>query len=182
MNEKTEKELFVNEPRSITLKDRYFDANGKKYYIANGISIDRWKQYEKLQPRLTYGLTFKQIDANISKAMMLLNKPAPEPGNAYVVLHNIRKGMENADDEKNVHPALEMCTLVMNYEGEDVGVYNEGIALEKINDWTKEGLNILSFFAWAMNSIDGFRETYIEFITAKAKLAVDLGLTSEEEN
>jgi len=176
------KEEFKNEPRSISLKDRNFEANGKKYYIAKGISINRWKQYEKLQPRLTYGLTFKQIDANISKAMALLNKPAPEPGNAYVILHNIRKGMENADDEKNVHPALIMCTLVMNREGEDVGVYDEAIALDKINDWTEGGLDILSFFAWAMNSIDGFRETYIAFITAQANLAVEAGMTEEEKS
>lgn len=178
--QKEEKETFINEPRAISLKDRSFEANGKKYWIADKISIDRWKQYEKLQPRLTYGVTFKQMQANLTRAFSLLNKPNPEPLNAGIILHNILKGIENADDEKNVPAGLLMCTLVMNRDGEDVGVYDEAIAYDKIDDWKKEGLDILSFFAWAMNSIEGFRETYTAYISAQAKLAVETGMTSEE--
>lgn len=155
---------FKNEPKSIDIKSRVFMANGNKYYIAEKISIDRWKQYEKLVPRLTFGVDFKELFANILKAYNFLNQPKPEPLSAGIILYNIMEGIKNAEDAERVPPGLIMCALVMNREGENVGVYDEQLALEKINDWRAEGLDILSFFAWALNSINGFRETYLLFI------------------
>lgn len=173
MSEEKQEQVMINEPKAISLKDRSFTANGKKYWIADKISVDRWKQYEKLVPRLTYSTDFKQLHANLTKAFQLLNKPSPEPLNAGIIIHNILNGIKDADDEKNVPSGLLMCTLVMNREGEDTSVFDEQIAQDKINDWREEGLDILSFFAWAMQSINGFRETYLLYIQAQAQEVIE---------
>lgn len=172
--------MHNNEPRAVDLKEKTFVANGKRYVITDKISIERWKQYEKLQLRLTYGVSFDELNNNIKKAFALLNKPNPEPLNAGIILHNIMNGIKDADDEKRVPPGLLMCTLVMNTEDEDVSVYNEQIAMDKINDWREEGLDILTFFSWALNSIKGFRGTYLSFIQAQAELLQSSELMKEE--
>lgn len=172
MSKEKEPAMFTNEPRAITLKDKTFVANGNRYVITDKISIERWKEYEKLQMRLTYGVNFEQLNDNLKKAFSLLNKSQPEPLKAGIILHNIMSGIKDADDESRVHPGLLMCTLVMNKEGEDVSTFDEQVAMDKIKDWREEGLDILSFFSWALNSIKGFRGTYLSYIQAQAELLI----------
>jgi len=161
---------FVNEPAQISIKDRVFIANGKKYYIADKICIDRWKEYEKLQIRLTFGIGFLEIFSNLTAAFELLNKQ--KFAQAAVVIHNVLSGIKDAETPERMPDALMMCALVMNREGEDVKVYDEQVALDKIEDWRAEGLDMLSFFAWALNSINGFKQTYISFIEELANKAM----------
>lgn len=171
MSKEKEAATFINEPKAIALKERTFMANGNQYYIAEKISIDRWKEYEKLVPRLTYGVGFNEMQNALLKAYNALN--SQKFADASVIIHNIMSGIKDADDEKRVPPGLMMCALIMNKEGENVGVFDEQIMLSKIEDWRAEGLDILSFFAWALTSITGFRETYLLYIQAQAKHMVE---------
>ena len=48
----------------------------------------------------------------------------------------------------------------MNREGEDRGAITDDLIAQKIEDWTKEGLDIKPFFQFATASIPGFLDEY----------------------
>jgi hypothetical protein len=149
------------EVKTLDSNVKSFEANGNKYFISDKISIARFKQYEKLVPRLTLGLDFNQVFANLKVAYESLNKQ--KFSDASVIIHNIMNGITNIEDEKRVHPALLMASLVINKEGEDTRFYDEAMAMDKINDWQVEGLDMLGFFNLSLNSIQGFKETLLKF-------------------
>ncbi len=144
-----------------------FTANGNKYYLADTISPRRYKEYEKLSPMLSHGLTWQNVYANLMQAYNALNKPMPEPVAAGTIIHNIMNGIRDIDNENRLHPALMMCALVINREGEDESVYDKQLMAAKIEDWEKEGLDMKSFFGIALNSIHGFKEILIKSIQEK---------------
>lgn len=153
--------------KSFNVKDKVFMANGRKYYMSEKISVRRFREYEKLVPLLTYGMGFNEIFSALKKAYAAANEK--RFADVAVMLHNIMSGIKDADDEKRFHPALLVCALVINREGEDPGAYDESVQIEKIEDWQKEGLNMLDFFTLALTSINGFRETYLQYIAQQAK-------------
>jgi hypothetical protein len=159
------------EPVALDFTQKSFKANGKTYHISEKISIDRWAEYEKLMPRLTYGIDFESMNKSHAKAFAALNEK--RFADAAVIIHNLMSGIKDANDDTRVHPALLMCALVINFEGEDVGLYDKNIQLQKIEDWKAEGLDILSFFAFALRSINGFRETYLLYIAAQAEKIIE---------
>ena len=154
--------------KTLDKNTKEFTANGQKYIISDKISVDRFKQYEKLVPQLTFGLGFEQIYINLKSAYEALNKQ--NFANAAVVIHNIMNGIKSVDDSKRAHPALLMASLVINRESEDLRVYDETIALEKIKDWQEEGLDMMGFFDLSLSSIQGFRETLIKYTQEQAKV------------
>lgn len=149
-----------NQVRPLPPNFTEFEANGNKYVVSKHISAERFKEYEKLVPNLTYGLSFQEIYKQLGKLYNHLNKQSF--ADAAVICHNIMGGIRQIDDVKRIHPALEMCALVINRENEDTRVYNRELMLAKINDWQEEGLDMMSFFRFALNIIEGFRETLIE--------------------
>ena len=162
----------MSEAKKIDVSAGSFTANGRKYRVAEVISVERFKQYEKLEPKLTFGLSFEEMFKNLRKAYDATNEQ--RFADASVIIHNMMSGIKDLENDKRIHPALAMCALVINFEGEDTGVYDEAVTLQKIDDWTKEGLNMLDFFTLALNSIRGFRETYLLFIQEQAKREVSL--------
>ena len=62
--------------------------------------------------------------------------------------------------EERVHPALLICTLFCNFEGEDEKIYDEEIMKSKVEDWQKEGYRIDDFFQLAWNLVPGFINVY----------------------
>lgn len=155
----------MGEVKTIDLfKVGSFEANGHKYTISKKISVKRWEQYEKLEPRLTYGVSFAEMFKQLKLAYEALNTKAGNIADAAVILHNLMNGIKSIEDENREHPALLMCALVINREGEDSGDFDEALNLEKIADWRKEGFDILPFFTFALFSIQGFKETYVQYI------------------
>lgn len=147
---------------------REFTANGNKYIIMDKISVGRWKEYEKLVPRLTFGIGFAEMFANLKKLYAALNKQ--QFADSSVICHNMMSAIKDVDNEKRVHPALMMAALFINREDENPAVYDEKIILEKIEDWTKEGLDISGFFMLSLNSMKGFGDAYREFIKEQRNL------------
>lgn len=160
------------EVQSVDLKPgSTFMANGKKYYVSEKISIARFKEYEKLEPLLTYGVGFKEIFDGLKKNYQALNEK--RFADAAVITHNIMTGIKDIENDKRVHPALLMAALVINREDENPKIFDRQIQEDKIKDWTEEGLNIIDFFTLSLTSIRGFRETYLEFIRQQAKDIVE---------
>lgn len=153
------------EIKSIKATDGSFMANGRKYFILDKITPTRYKEYEKLVPRLTFGLDFNEIFKNLQKAYDALNRQ--KFADSSVIIHNMMSGIAGVNDEKRVHPALMMAALIINREGEDPAKFDENMMLEKIQDWTVEGLDMMSFFEMSLNAIQGFRETLIKYTQAQ---------------
>ena len=152
----------MSEVKKIDLASGSFMANGKKYVISNSISVERFKEYEKLEPRLTYGVGFEELFRNVKKAYEAVNQQ--KFADSAVILHNIMAGIKEVEDSKRIHPALTMCALVINLEGEESAKYSKEMVANKIEDWTAEGLDMIDFFILALKSIKGFRLTYLEYI------------------
>lgn len=169
--------------KKIDLTTKSFEANGHKYYITDQVSFSRWIEYEKLSPKLTYGVDFDSMYKAHSRAYAALNEK--KFADAAVIMHNLMSGIKDANDDKRIHPALEICALIINREDEDMAVYERSFQLEKINDWQVEGFDILSFFALALRSINGFRETYLEYLKQEAQKMINdkalLGSMQEAE-
>jgi len=157
---------MTNEVKKINVADGYFMANGKKYIISNAISVERFKEYEKLEPKLTFGVGFEEMFSNVKKAYEYVNQQ--RFADSAVILHNIMSGIKDVEDSKRIHPALAMCALVINVEGEESARYSQEMVMNKIDDWTAEGLDMVDFFILALKSIRGFRETYLKFIQTEA--------------
>ena len=66
-----------------------FEANGHKYHVSKKISIPRWREYEKLEPRLTYGIDFNSMFKQIRLAYDALNSKEGKVADAAVILHNL---------------------------------------------------------------------------------------------
>jgi len=157
----------MNEVKKIDLKDGSFMANNKRYVVSNSISVERWKEYEKLEPKLTFGVGFDEMFKNVKKAYEYVNQQ--KFADSAVILHNIMAGIKDIEDAKRIHPALAMCALVINVEGEASAKYTTEMVQEKIEDWTAEGLDMVDFFTLALKSIRGFRETYLDYIQKQAE-------------
>ncbi len=155
----------MGEVKTIDLfKIGTFEANGNKYHVSKKISIPRWREYEKLEPRLTYGVDFESMFKQLRKAYDALNTKAGNIADAAVILHNLMSGIKDIESEQREHPALLKCALVINREGEDASAFDERLQKEKIEDWRKEGFDVLPFFTFALFSIQGFKETYVQYI------------------
>ncbi len=162
--------------KTIEKGAKEFTANGRKYIIMDKISPERYKEYEKLVPALTFGLSFQEIYSQLHKLFGLLNKQ--EFANAAIVCHNVMSGIKNIDDTKRIHPALMMAALVIVREDEDARSYDETLMKDKIIDWQEEGMDMMGFFALSLSSIQGFRETLIKY-TQESLKTIDSELQKE---
>ena len=153
-------------------KTKVFMANGNKYFVTDKISIDRWKEYEKLVPKITYGVDFDEMFKQLKKAFALCNER--KLADVSVILHNLMSGIADINNDAREHPALMMAALVINKEGEDVGKYDEQVQLEKIKDWAAEGYETLGFFTYALHCIQGFRQTYTDYIQEQVTIKSSL--------
>lgn len=129
-----------------------FMANGTKYLIHGTLSVGRYRQYESLQAQLAWGVDFDKMYADLGKVWDMLNKT--RLAEAAVFVNNMREGVARMV-EKREHPALMLCTLFICREGEDLSVWDETTANEKVADWKAEGFEMVSFFKYAFSLVKG---------------------------
>ena len=139
--------------KEIDFSKGEFEANGVKYFIDYKLSIARNREFERLQARLGFGTDFKTLHDNIGKAINLINGGKQVEGHA--MLYNIYEMIAHKLEDR-YDPALLICALFINKEGEDLAKYDEKLDKAKIDDWEKEGLKMNDFFAFALNLLDGF--------------------------
>ena len=150
------------ELKTLDINTKEFTANGNKYVLSDKISIRRYAEYQKLLPKLTYGLGFDEIFKALKNAFAHLNNQ--KFADSAIIIHNIMNGVSKVEESSRIHPALLMAAMFINREDEDIRYYDEKLMLDKIEDWTAEGFNVSDFFTLALNSINGFREAYQESI------------------
>ena len=149
------------ETKRLDLSKGTFEANGVKYFFSSQMSIDRFIEFERLQAHVGFGKDFKNIYEKLKTAYDHLNKN--KLADAAVIIHNLVNGIAQ-NLEGREHPILYMCALFVNREGEDIKLYDEDVAKQKIDDWRKEGYSIEDFFQLAFNFVEGFIPAYNEII------------------
>ena len=139
------------------MKDiRYIDnfiANGNKYLVRTSLTITRFEEFEKLQAQVGYGVSFKQLYANLNKAFQELN--AMKPADATITIYNMINGVkQNLNMREN--EVLLLCGLFICREDEDLTKYDPAYVSAKIEDWRKEGISMDNFFTIAFTLTSGF--------------------------
>jgi len=149
---KKEREQF-GEPAKNVSELKTFHANGVKYIVRESLSIARFREFEKLQIDVGYGVGMDIMFNNILKAFNYLN--VSQPADAAVVLHNTMSGIkDNIDGRQN--EVLAICALFICREEEDLTKYDEVLTAAKIKDWEQEGITMESFFSFAFNLVPNF--------------------------
>lgn len=141
--------------RTIDFTQKHFECGGKKFYVKDSLSFARYRELQKLNLEFGYSATFHDVFKNIRTAWDYLNQT--KLGEAAVILHNIMYGVVSLEDKDD--PALRLCALFIDEEGEDVTVFDEGKMREKIECWGKE-LDIAPFFQLAVSLVPGWMPAY----------------------
>lgn len=141
--------------RTINFDDKHFECDGRKFYVSDSLSFNRYKELQKLNLEFGYSANFAETFKQIRTAWDHLNNL--KLVEAAVVLHNVMYGVVSLDEKDD--PALRMCALFIDEDGEDPTVYDEGKMREKIECWSKE-LDVSPFFQLAASLCPGSIPAY----------------------
>lgn len=164
--------------KKIDFEKGSFEADGRTFIIRDNLTIERWQAFEELQTSMGLNLSFKQVFDKLKVAYEHFNGGKFADGS--VVLHNLMSGIADRVDNK-IHPALEICALFIVEKDEDVAVWDRSIAKSKINAWKKEGYDMQDFFSLAVSLVQGFTETYVEYMDSISELAARVDRKIEED-
>ena len=153
--------------RVIDFAQKNFECQGRKFYVKDTLSFTRYRELQKINLEFGYSATFHDTFKHIREAWDLLN--STKLGEAAVILHNIMYGLVSLEDKDD--PALRLCALFIDEEGEDPTVFDEGKMREKIDCWGKE-LAVTPFFQLAVSLTPGWIPAY--------KLVTQSSLKEEE--
>lgn len=159
----------MSELRVIDFKDKFFECGGRKFYVKDSISFNRYRELQKLIIEFGYSATFNDVFKNLRIAWDQLNNL--KLGDAAVTIHNVMYGVVSLNEKDD--PALRMCALFIDEEGEDPTVYDEGKIKEKIACWGGE-LDVLPFFHLASDLVEGWTNAY--------KVVIPNGSKEDKEN
>lgn len=128
-----------------------FIANGKTYSL-QPLTIGRLRHFRKLERHFAWGQSFEQDYKEMAEIEHFLNKQ--DWVSAAVTVRQRRERIAYYKEERD-EPALLLCTLFFNCDGEDDTVWSEELGHQKIEDWNKEGLDFRDFFTIAGNLVPG---------------------------
>lgn len=134
------------ELRVINFDDKHFECGGRKFYKKDSLSFTRYKVLQEINLEFGFSANFHDIFKQLRVAWDHLNNL--RLGEAAVTIHNIMYGVVSLDEKDD--PALRMCALFIDEEGEDPTKYDEGKMREKIQCWGEE-LDVSPFFQLAAN-------------------------------
>ncbi len=140
----------MKELKEPVIENNCFEANGRKYVLSASLSIERYKEYERLQHHVVFGADAASLVKTLKDIFDLLNKS--KPADAAVVINNVLDGVSYQADEKRRHPIMYLCGLFINKENEDINTYNQANSEAKIQDWENAGIP-MSFFFRISNSL-----------------------------
>lgn len=156
------------EKKRIDFEKGEFEADGRKFFISNTLTIERFIEYERLQNSMGFNMSFKEIFTQIKEAYNLINSNKLVDGG--IKLHNLMNGISQRIDGK-LNPALEICALFIVEKDEDVTKYDESVIKSKIESWRKGGYSMQDFFTLAVSLVEGFTESYRDFTEGISSLA-----------
>lgn len=143
------------ELRTIDFSKKHFECGGRKFYIKDSLSFNRYRELQKLMLEFAFSASFVDIFKNVKTAWDHMN--ATRFGDAAVTLHNIMMGIKALESKDDA--ALRMCALFIDEEGEDATQYDEGKMREKIECWGAE-LSVTPFFHYAASLVPNWMAAY----------------------
>lgn len=143
--------------KTLDPQARFFEANGKKYFIETKLSIARFHEYQIFEKEAGFSMSFASMVDAIKEAYQDLNQL--KAADASVKLHNLLAGISKVAEKE--HVLLKMCALFINTEDEDRGEIDDDLISAKIEDWKNE-YEINGFFMLALNTVNGFLRIYSE--------------------
>lgn len=159
---KTEIKKNPNKPLEYIdiLESGEFQANGKTYFVEPELSIQRFREKQKLDLEIAHNTSFKKHYDGLKEMWDMLNEL--KLADATVQLRDILDGLVRLDDKHDNHPIFKYCALILNTKDEDRRRVDEKLVDEKINDWEEEGIPVRSFFFVALGTISGLADTLRE--------------------
>jgi hypothetical protein len=135
--------------------EMYFECGGKKFFVTDSLSFNRYREMQKLMIEFGYSATFKDIFDNLKLSIDAFNKHKYDE--MVIIVHNVLNGITKIETKDD--PAIRLCALFINEEGEDATTYSEGQMKSKIDCWTKE-LDIAPFFYLAASLVAHWMPAY----------------------
>jgi len=158
-------------------KKSFKGKSGETYYFEKDLSTERFKEYEKLQAEVGFGVDFSTMYDRLKQLYELLNKQ--KFADAAVLTNNMVTGI-SSNLNKRINPALQMATLMINTKDEDRGVWTYEMAEEKIADWSE--YEVQGFFSFAVSLVNGLSEAYNEVILNTLEIEpLDMNTSKSEE-
>ena len=119
----------MTELKTLDPQARFFDANGKTYYIETKLSIERYAEFQILEKEAGFGTTFESFYGQVAEAYQDLQ--TLKAADASVKLHNVLTGC--ADLERKQPTLLKICALFMNTQDEDRATIDADRITEKVS-------------------------------------------------
>lgn len=138
-----------------------FETDEHKYTVyLDSISIDRWGTLQQKEAEtLGYYSLVKPLDFQNE-----LIKAFNEQNYAYLGKLLYDKQYYYHFDQKKINPILEYCAVFIYREDEDTAIYDPKIAKEKIADWKKSNLDMISFFTLSVKASPTLSKAYSNYI------------------
>jgi hypothetical protein len=140
-----------------------FIANGVKYSITDikDITPARYFVYEQLKFKYAYDASPEQVAQEIAKAHNIINnilagkKDKGDAMDALTIMYALVQTLQQpVDDFSKANYMLQICTLFINTDGEDVTKWSDDLANEKIANWmSNPELGMKFFFAMAVDAV-----------------------------
>ena len=143
-------------PKRIDMTKPSFTANGKEYFITSHLTAGRYCEYQILEKEVGFSMNFDKVFQEINEITDLMNEV--KFVECAVRLDNLRRGIAKLKDKEP--SVLKLCTLFMNTIDEDPSAWSNDLMTVKIEDWKTEGIDIQSFFSFALNTLNGFTDIF----------------------
>lgn len=144
------------ELKRIDFNKGSFQANGKTYYINSSLTIERYAELQIFQAEIGPGMEYEKIFKKLHDVYKLINKMQFADASVYV--NDLIRGFSKLEEKEPT--ILKICTLVCNTDDEDLTTYSNDLAVKKIEDWKREGIDMRDFFQLASGLVSGFLDVY----------------------
>jgi hypothetical protein len=157
--------------RTVDLSEGKFECGGKTYHVCTQLSFARYPKLQELLLEFTFSATPIDIFNCFRVGLEGINQK--KDGDAAIAMNNGMKGIEKMN--KHSIPALKICALFWNVQGEDLTDASDAMIDSKISEWGKE-LDINPFFHQALALSPDSRAVYLHYIQNISQSQLILGL------
>lgn len=148
----------MEELKKLDFREKSFTANGVEYFIASQLSADRFYKMQSIEFDLRYGINHAKMYQEMHILYAAINEQ--RFADAAVMVYNWMQAIQEFDGRKQ--PILEYCALFLVKKDEDLREWSQELVDEKVEDWTKEGIDFNSFFVLALNIGTNLKQDYLQ--------------------
>jgi hypothetical protein len=155
-------EQTAPQPKTLDIPSGKLTAGGEQYFIQYSLSTNRYVEYLKRVPRLTFHATFEGMYDTLAKIYT-----AASSGNdmIYAIAQARELSWNQLDairrfDENEIPDIIDFCCLFINKVGEDVSQFDHAIHEQKKAAISREGYDISGFFTLAFSVIENLKPAY----------------------